>query len=257
MVKYMPYSRREFRRRFTTWLLHNRGLLAVLTAAMVGLLALVSFLFIALATPSALTWWLLGALQSGLVLAYVHLLHAGFLAHDREAIWHLRGSWGEDNTRGELKRAKRRRIIWGWVDSIALQNGDIDHFVVTRNGGLVVIDSKWRNSAHDVVDMAKAAEKAKRRAEAIARSLYRIEGKARHRSKASALPVTPLVVLWGAAQHSLPEHARVEGVDFIAGRQLLDWLRHREGAAVTRAPGKDLLARLEGYRAGAWSNSAR
>jgi hypothetical protein len=31
----------------------------------------------------------------------------------------LAGAWGEDNTADQLRRARRRRLIWGWVN-----NGD-------------------------------------------------------------------------------------------------------------------------------------
>ena len=101
--------------------------------------------------------------------AYLHALQSAFLASDGEAIWHLRGAWGEENTRSELQRARRKRLIWGWVDSISLRAGDLDHLVVTRHGGLVAVDSKWRNRASDTVDMARAADKARLRAEALAR----------------------------------------------------------------------------------------
>jgi len=130
-------------------------------------------------------------------------LQAAFLAHDREAIWHLRGAWGEDNTRNELQRAKRNRLIWGWVDSITLQAGDLDHLVVTRHGGLVAIDSKWRNqhTADDALDMARGASKARLRVEGLAQTLLLSQrGGARHRARSNALTVRPVVVLWGAAQ---------------------------------------------------------
>ncbi|WP_166389739.1 nuclease-related domain-containing protein [Nocardioides ochotonae] len=101
-----------------------------------------------------------------------------FLAHDAEAIWHVRGAWGEDNTRDELQRAKRKRLVWAWVDSVTLQAGDIDHLVVTRNGGLVAIDSKWRSKINDAADMARAAQKVRLRAEGLTRDL--LKGDAGH-----------------------------------------------------------------------------
>ena len=108
---------------------------------------------------NSFTWWLLGVMQATVVAAYLSMLYSGFLAFDGEAIWHVRGAWGEDNTRSELQRARRKRLVWGWVDSVSLQHGDIDHLVVTREGGLVAIDSKWRNRIHDTEDMARAAQK--------------------------------------------------------------------------------------------------
>ena len=115
-------------------------------------------------------------------------------------------------------------MIWGWVDSINLQAGDLDHLVVTRRGGLVAIDSKWRNQANDAIDMAQAARRVRTRAEGLTQSLLKAERGARHRARANPLRVVPVVVLWGAAQHEVPDQARVEGIDFVAGRRLLVWL---------------------------------
>ena len=171
MSRFKPYSRREFRRRFTSWAKLNSKLVLTLTVGVITLVAVEPLLLTTLGSHSAFSWWMLGVLQTGVVAAYLHLLHAGFLAYDREAIRHLRGAWGEDNTRSELHRAKHKRLIWDWVDSINLQNGDLDHLVVTRRAGLVAIDSKWRNEAADTADMARAAHRAKLRAEGLARTL--------------------------------------------------------------------------------------
>ena len=254
LTKYKPYSRREFQRHLRVWLRDNLRMVTIVTGALVVVLALETFLLVVVATPVALTWWLLGAVQAGIVAVYLHLLHAAFLANDREAIWHLRGSWGDDNTRSELQRAKRRRLIWGWVDSITLQSGDIDHLVVTGRGGLVVNDSKWRNRADDQIDMAKAAHKAKLRAEAVAKSLVRPE-RARHRSRSNPLSVTPVVVLWSAARDALPSGARTDGIEFIPGRNLVRWLSRLDVEVVTKAAADDLIARLEGFRADAWESA--
>jgi hypothetical protein len=218
VTKYKPYSRREFRRRFVSWVRRNIQLVAGLTAGLLLILAFETFVLVGVGTSGPVSWWLLGAVQAGMVALYLHLLHNAFLANDREAIGHLRGAWGEDNTRSELQVAKRKRLIWGWVDSITLQSGDIDHLVITRRGGLVAIDTKWRTEAHDVLDMARAAHRVKSRAEALARTLLTRERGARHRSKNNPLSVTPVVVLWGAAQHTIPEDARCDGIDFIPGR---------------------------------------
>ena len=115
-------------------------------------------------------WYLLGAVHAAVVAASLHLLHTAFLANNREALSQIRGAWGEENTRSELERAKRPRLIWGWVDSIALQAGDLDHVIVTRRAGLIIADSKWRNhvTSTDAADMARAARKAQTRAEGLA-----------------------------------------------------------------------------------------
>lgn len=255
MTKYKPYSRRELRRRLVRWVRSNIQLIAGLSAGLVLLLAVETFLLVGVGTPGPGSWWLLGAVQVGVVALYLHVLHNAFLANDREAIRHLRGAWGEDNTRSELQAAKRKRLIWDWVDSITLQSGDIDHLVITRHGGLVAVDTKWRSETHDVLDMARAANRAKSRAEALARTLLTRERGARHRSKDNPLSVTPVVVLWGAAQHTLPEDARCEGIDFIPGRSLKRWLAALDGEPVSKTAAADLHQRLVNFRATAWENA--
>lgn len=227
----------------------------LLTGGMVGLTALVTSIFVVTFPHTAFMWWVLGALQAALVATYLHLVHSAFLAFDGEAIRQVRGAWGEENTRSELQRARRKGLIWGWVDSITLQAGDLDHLVVTRNGGLVAVDSKWRNQATDTIEMAGAAKKARLRAEGLANSLLKGERGASHRTKISPLRVTPVIVLWGAAQHGVPDGARVDEIEFVAGRRFLDWLANLEGQQIEEAAAADVLQRLETYRAAGWINS--
>ncbi len=248
MSKVHPYSRRVFRRRLKEWAGRNRRMLVVSALGVVVLLAIETLMLTQVAGRNGFTWWLLGAMQVSVVAAYLQLLHSSFLAHDREAIWHLRGAWGEDNTRSELQRAKRRRLIWNWIDSITLRHGDIDHLVLTRKAGLVAIDSKWRSDAADRMQMAKDAHRARIRAEALTRSLFEQERSARHRAKAHPMPVTPVVVLWGPAQHEVPEGATVDGIPFVAGQKLLLWLGTLDGQPVSRDSARDIIRRLDGFR---------
>ena len=213
-----------------------------------GAVAVVTTLLLAFAPESSFRSWLLGAIQIGMLGTYLHVAHTAFLAHDAEAIHHVRGAWGEDNTRDELRRSKRRRAIWGWVDSLPLQHGDIDHLVVTRNGGLVAIDSKWRSQPNDAVAMARAARKVQLRAEGLTRDLLKGDVRGTRRARTNPLSVTPVVVLWGAAQHGMPEHASVEGIEFVAGRRLVAWLGRLEGQPVDKAVAADILRRLEDRR---------
>ena len=251
MTKFHPYSRRVFRERLRAWSGRNLKLIATTLAGVVALLAVETFLPTRLLPDSAFSWWLLGvARPRSWPRRRRHVFR--ILAHDREAIWHMRGAWGEENTRTELQRAKRRRVIWDWVDSIALQNGDLDHLVITRQGGLVAIDSKWRNDATDTSHMAQAAHRARLRAEGLTRSLFTSDRSARHRAKAHPLPVLPVIVLWGTAQHSVPEGARVDDIPFVAGRRLLGWLKELDHQPVSRAAARDITRELKRYRAGAW-----
>ena len=103
--------------------------------------------------------------------------------------------------------------------------------------------------------MARAAHKAKARAEGLARSVLRSERGARHRAKVQSLTVTPVVVVWGAAQHIVPDGAVLEGVSFVAGRKLVSWLRELDGETVPKDAARDALQRLERYREGAWQDA--
>lgn len=199
---------------------------------------------------AAMSMCLLGVVHTASLTVLWYFTNASFLAHHHEAIWQLRGVWGEDNTREELKRAKRKRLIWGWVDSAELQPGDIDHIVVTRRGGVVVLDSKWRNqvSADDVPAMAAASRKAALRAEGVLRSVFKREPQARHRTPTKPVTVTPAVVLWGAARVDVPDDANVDGVRFLDGRRLLEWLSTAEGDGVDRQAARDVIKLLENYR---------
>src|SRR5690349_8381111 len=99
MPKHQPYSRQEFRRRLKAWILRNVKLVGAVTAGLFALIALFVGLLLLAAPGSRLTWWLLGAVPTAMVGAYLHLILTAFIAHDAEAIWHVRGAWGEDNTR--------------------------------------------------------------------------------------------------------------------------------------------------------------
>ena len=197
MAKFAPYSRHELRRSRIEWGKRNIKVVVVVTAGAVALICFESVLLVRLVPDTAFKWYLLGAVHVGVIAAFVHFLHVAFLAYDRRALLHMRGAWGEENTRDELKRARRRRLIWGWVDSISLRAGDIDHLVVTRRGGLVAIDSKWRNqpTAQDVAAMAQAAARVRLRAEGLTQTLLASERSARHRARANPLTVKSVVVM--------------------------------------------------------------
>ena len=66
--------------------------------------------------------------------------------------------------------------------------------------------------------------------------------------------MTPLVVVGGPAQHTVPENAVVEGVTFVAGRQLREWLPQLDGSTVDKVVAEDTLQRLTAFRA---ANSER
>lgn len=253
MSRYRAYSRRQLRVRLWVWIGGNKRLLALTTVGLLLLLTFETFILLRLVPSSPVRWYVLGAVHVGLCAAFVHLLNAAFLAHDHEAILDVRGAWGEENTRDELARAKRKRLIWGWIDSVTLQNGDIDHLVVTRTGGLIAIDSKFRTVTNpgDRDAMARSAQKMRLRAEAVVRTLLSRE-RGSHRSTANTQQVTPLLVIWGPVQHHVPSGAVVDGVEVVGGRRLTTWLKDREGEAIDKAAARDVLARLERFRSTAW-----
>ena len=199
-----------------------------------------------------LVTYVLGAIHTATVAIFYFTLRIVFLANDQGAVRQMRGDLGETNTRDELKRAKRSRLIWGWVDSITVAGGDIDHLVITRHGGIVAIDSKWRNDTigADISRSAIAASKAAGRAKSVLRHLgyLKREHSARRRASDTSITVTPLVALWGPIRHDVPIAARVEGVDFIAGPQLSGWLRQHRSDDISRQAAKRLLSELEEFR---------
>lgn len=252
MRSFQPFPRREFNRLRRRWLRRNLGIVAFLLVGFAVAAALVSVPVAATDVPWR--WYALGLFHAGLLAAALHLVNSGFLAHEGAAVWQLRGAWGEENTRSELQKAKRRGVVWGWVDSITLQGGDLDHVVVTRSGGIVALDSKWRSSvdAASIAEMTASAKKAGVRAQGLARSLLKPERRVKHRAAAQPVTVVAAVVLWGAARQTVPDGHEVDGVHFVDGRKLVSWLRRLDGHAVEVEAANDVLEQLKTYRATAF-----
>ncbi len=249
MAKVRPYPRQVLGRRFRAWSKTNRILLAAVFVGAALLLAIETMLLLAFFPQSDARSYILGAVHTFVIGAMAFLVYSAFLAHDREAIWHVRGAWGEENTSSELSRARRKRVIWAWVDNVPLQRGDIDHVVITRRGGIVAVDSKWRHHI-DIADrdaIVRDASKVRLRAEGLVRSVLKAENGS-HRAKVSALKVTPVVVVWGASQHELPSGAQSDGIAFVGGRQFVSWLRDLDGEPVDKDAAADVVRRLKGYR---------
>lgn len=203
--------------------------------------------------PGETRWYLVGWMHAVSIAAFLFMVWSWFMAYDGTAVHQLRGAWGEENTRDELKRARRRRLIWGSVDSIELQVGDIDHLVVTRRSGVVAIDSKWRSDveAEDLHAMARSAQRTALRAEAVIRSVLDSSRSGR-RASGKSVRVTPLIVVWGAAQADVPQDAHVEGVRFLKGRDLIAWLRSQTGDPISAEAARVVVKRMEEFRATAW-----
>lgn len=230
---------------------NRRTLLLVVTIELVGIGG-VTVLLLRTSGADPLITYVLGALHAGTLAISYFTVRIVFLASNQGAVRQVRGDLGESNTREELKRAKRRRLIWGWVDSIAVAGGDIDHLVITRHGGMVAIDSKWRNDtiSADIARSAIAASKSAGRAKLVLRHLgyLKREHTARRRADDTSITVTPLIALWGPIRNDVPSGARVEDVDFIAGPQLLGWLRQHRSDDISRQAAKRLIGELKEFR---------
>jgi hypothetical protein len=247
MTRFSPYPRRAYAALFRRWTRRNLKLVVLCGVGVIALLAFQTALMVLFVPASGFRWWFLGALQTAVVAAALHLVNTAFLAHEREAIWQLRGAWGEEATRDALRRAKKKRIVWDWVDSINLQVGDLDHLVVTRHCGLIAVDSKWRSDGKDAHAMAESAARARLRAEGVARSLLKAE-RGSHRARGHAVTVRPLVVIWGPAQHQAPDEWEVNGIPFVGGRRLQAWLEELDGEEVSEHAAKELMAELRKFR---------
>jgi hypothetical protein len=242
------YPSRELRRLRREWLSSRRRYVVLMGAFYVAVVMASSVLGVAFA--DRLGWYAMGLLHAGLAAMLLHLLNSAVMAHEPRAIFQMRGAWGEDNTRSELEGARKKKLVWGWVDSISLQSGDLDHVVVTRNGGVVVLDSKFRTevTSTQIADMTRAAARARARAEALARTVLKSEPVGRRRASRTSITVTPCIVIWGPARHGVPDEHRVDGVHLIDGGRLKEWLHQLPPSPVSEDAAHDFLERLTDWR---------
>lgn len=244
------FSRGQLRGLARGWVIRQRALV-------IGVSCGIAFLCAAECGLVALFWrfrsagYLMGFLNAGTLACGVGVLTLAFLAREGDAIFQMRGAWGEENTRDALKRARRRGLVWGSIDGFGLQRGDVDHLVVTRRAGVFAIDSKWRNrvTADELQAMAASANRARIRGEGIANTLVR-RSRGSHRGAGQPLGVRAAVVVWGAAQDELATVRSVDGVDILAGRDLLNWLANCGGFDLDRRSARQLLRKLGRYRDG-------
>lgn len=238
------YPRAELIRARRAWL-GSRGRPLLAFVAGVALLLTVVVVAQALLVGIEVRSMLLGVLVGGVAVALGAFVQVGHLLSEPRAIHQLRGAAGEDATRDELRIARRRRLIWDWVDSLPLDRGDIDHLVITRRTGLVAIDSKYRTAvtAEDIAEMARSGRRTATRAAGMVRSLLERE-QGSHRAGGQPVDVTPVVVIWGVVGRDMPAHRMVDGVHFVAGRHLRSWLRAQRGEQIGSAVAADLAGRL-------------
>jgi hypothetical protein len=250
---HVSFPRQQLAADLRSYLLRRRNRLLLVASVYLGFGAFVSVVEYLLLGHGAAFWYFFGAFHAVWIALLVGMLGLAWLASSQPAIRYLRGAYGEDNTT-EILKAARRRSIWGFIAGMQTGDGDVDHLVVTRAGGVLAIDSKWRNEVtRELVEtMATSARRAARRAESIMRSehvgtLKRQRG-ARHRAAAASYTVRPVVVVWGTEGHQMSGKVTRGGVEFVPGPMLAKWLRSLEGEAVDKAAAKDLLQRLAAFR---------
>lgn len=238
------YPRAELIRARRAWL-GSRGRPALAYVSGVSLLVTAVVVVQALLVGVDVGSMVLGVLVGGTAVGLLAFVQMGHLLSEPRANHHLRGATGEDATRDELRIARRRRLIWDWVDSLPLDRGDIDHLVITRRAGLVAIDSKYRTAAttEDIADMARSGRRTATRAAGMVRSLLERE-RGSHRAGGQPVEVTPVVVIWGLVGREMPVHRVVDGVHFVAGRHLRSWLRAQRSDEICSAVAADLTRRL-------------
>ena len=220
------YPSRQLRRQFRTFLRERRQRLLHAALVQVVVALIVTALILSSQEKSMWSGYQLGVFHMIIIGAFFYIVRMQFFAFDATAIHQLRGTYGENNTRDELKMAKRTGLIWGWVDSVTVESGDVDHLVVTKQGGLVAIDSKWRFDLKDIEQSALAAKGAARRARLVLQSLdyARRDHSSAHRADESTLRVRPVVALWGASQKKIGDIQMIDETPFVPGLRLREWL---------------------------------
>jgi hypothetical protein len=114
----------------------------------------------------------------------------------------------------------------------------------------VAIDSKWRSSLNpkDAHDLARAANRARLRTDAVARTVLAREPGG-HRAPSKPVRVRSVIALWGAAREELPA-AAVEGVPVVTGRDLVPWLRQLRDERVDEDAAKEFIRLIEQHAVG-------
>jgi hypothetical protein len=232
-VRRRPRSFAERRLRSALWrFLRGNVLVLLVFLSIIGASVLAVFLLV--------SGYLRGLFHGIAVATAVFAVWQLFLVQGGH-MFRLSGIWGEDNTRDVLRGAKRRGLIYGWIDNLEIQGGDVDHLVIAP-WGLVAIDSKWHTSSLDQASVERDCSRAlaaARRARLILRS-----------EKHAGEPET-VVAIWGAQQLDVPAAGmQREGVTIVRGRNLRGWLKSRreDPTIYSRSAADALLGRLDRFR---------
>ena len=225
------FPRRLLRRGFRRWVRSNlKGIVAI---------TLGFALMLVVAVWAQRTAYARGLVQGVLLTAYAGSVLLMYLM-TTEGMGQLGGAWGEDNTRSELKAARKRGLIWGAVHNVEVAGIDVDHVVIAPRGALA-IDSKWHfgELRRETLDRdTQRAHAAARKAASVLRSVH----------VGAPMDVQPLVVVWGRGQREIPT-AGIEynGVCVVAGADLRKWLEAVRRGKVAQDNAEAALTALERF----------
>lgn len=222
------FPRRLLRRGFRRWARSNFKGLILITLGFVGVGAVWSLL----APPGYARGFEQGAMAVAFISAVLllYLMTSG-------AIYELGGAWGEDNTKSELKTARKRGLFWGAVHNIEVAGIDIDHLVLAPQGAFA-IDSKWHfgELQHWALDRdVRRARAGAQKAASVLRSTH----------VRAPMDVVPLVVVWGRGQRELPDEGlNHDGVGVVAGADLMKWLESVQHGPLPKGQSMSVLGAL-------------
>jgi hypothetical protein len=233
MARRRSYAQRRLRTALRRFAVDARWPLLGATLTLVVLIA-VEY---ALQMPRFLFGLIVGALVSGLGWYFwlIFLMSSG-------NVFLLAGIWGEKFADEELRKARKRGLVYGHLNNIEIGGFDIDHLAVAP-GGVLAFETKAHMVQLDDArlrgDISQAVAAA-RKASLVLRSRH---VKIPH-------DVTPVLLLWGRRNTSaLPTHGvLIDGVRVLAVADLSNWLKDHQTGEVSRAEAGQILARLTAFR---------
>ena len=191
---------------------------------------------------TAMAYWersfLSGFLCGMLLTVFVAMVTWAYLTVGDGARY-LHGAWAEDWTREELLAAVKRGDAWQVIDNIQLQDGDIDHVLITP-GGLLAVETKYYGNgarARYVADHAQGARRSARRVAALLTTV-----------KAHRHPVRPLLVAWGPGARGLADKTTSEDVVVATGKTIASALKDFATGPLAADHAEALAAALSTYR---------
>ena len=190
-----------------------------------------------------------------------HRLHLdaqrGHPGQRRTAIRHLRGAWGEENTRSELSAARGAASSGaGWTASLSRWRPRPRRCDTQRRGGRHRLQVANHADTGDVAIWPLSADKVQRRAEALAAQVLRAErGPSRLRAGSAGHTRRRLC---GDPSKSTGHRLGTGARHRLRGRShLRRWLRDLDGDPVAKGAGAELVKRLQEFRAGVTSSQSK